>query len=257
MPELPDLEVFAKNLDNHLSGKKLKKINIKNKSKLKSTSKEIKSAIEGSTLEKIFRDGKELRFRFSNSNVLGLHMMLRGRLNYFTNKNEFKYTILELIFADGTGLALTDFQRNARATLNPEPSKVPDALSKKLNSKYLADALNRNAAIKNVLLDQDVIRGIGNAYADEILWKAKISPFSVSRQIPPARIKALEKSIRQVLAWGEKEIRKADPDIIGGEVRDFMKIHNPSNKKSPTGAAIKKKSGSRKTYYTNEQVLYK
>jgi formamidopyrimidine-DNA glycosylase len=107
-------------------------------------------------------------------------------------------------------------------------------------------------------MDQKVIRGIGNAYADEILWHALISPLSVCNKIPEDKIKTLAKSIKTVLHDAIKKILKSHPDIIKGEVRDFLVIHNSSKKKSPTGAEIKQTTiGGRKTYYTDEQELYK
>ena len=114
------------------------------------------------------------------------------------------------------------------------------------------------AVVKSVLLDQHIIRGIGNAYADEILWDAGISPFSISNKIPAAEVKALMKSIKSVLQHAEKSIVKSHPDIISGEIRDFMLIHNSKKDKSPTGAPIQVKSvGARKTYYTDEQKLFR
>ncbi|WP_432326526.1 hypothetical protein ACRQ5D_21415 [Mucilaginibacter sp. P25] len=58
--------------------------------------------------------------------------------------------------------------------------------------------------IKTVLLDQKIMRGVGNAYADEILWHARISPFSVSSKIPEAKLKDLVKAIKSVLEDAEK-----------------------------------------------------
>ena len=64
-------------------------------------------------------------------------------------------------------------------------------------------------------------------------------------------------AIKKVLTDAEKEIRKNHPDIISGEVRDFLKIHNSKKKESPGGADIQiKTAGGRKTYFTDEQVLY-
>ena len=111
--------------------------------------------------------------------------------------------------------------------------------------------------VTTFLFDQKVIRGIGNAYADEILWQAKISPFSVSNRIPAAKVRDLLKSIGKVLNNAEKKILKSHPDIIHGEVRDFLDIHHPKKQKSPTGAMIRTtQAASRRTYYTDEQELY-
>src|SRR5215213_645049 len=258
MPELPDLQAFSYNLNKHLAGKTLKKVTLVNKKKAKSTESAFKKALEKQKLKKIARVGKELHFEFGDGTVLGLHLMLRGQLHLFEGKNDHKYTIIELLFDDDTGLAMADFQGQATPTLNPEDRDAPDAMSDEVNYNFLKEQLNSRAIIKNILLDQHVIRGIGNAYADEILWHAGISPFSVANKIPDNKIKALAKSIKSVLKNAEKQIRKSDPDIISGEVRGFLDIHNSKKKESPTGAAIKHSIvGSRKTYYTEEQELFK
>lgn len=253
MPELPDLEVFSHNLDKALAGKKVTEVEIKNARKLNATAKELKAAIEDQKLKKVYRDGKELFFEFNNGNILGLHLMLHGEL-HLSKEEKYNNTIVAFRFDDGQDLVLTDFQAAAVVSLNQEKKTSPDALSKEMNTAYLKDVIQKSrAAIKNILLDQKIIRGIGNAYADEILWDAGISPFSPGKNIPDNKINALAKSITQVLKDAQDEIRKSNPHIITGEVRDFLKIHNSKKKKSPTGAAIKIKAGTRKTYYTDEQ----
>ena len=237
MPELPDLQVFSKNLTKTFVGKTLKKISVPNAKKLNVSVSKLKSSLENQKLVGIKREGKELHFEFKDGDVLGLHLMLRGKLHQFEEKNTQKYTIIELFFTDNSGLALTDFQGQATPTLNPEAREAPDALSKEFNLAFLKTRLAKSkAVVKSVLLDQHIIRGIGNAYADEILWDAGISPFSISNKIPEAEVKALLKSIKSVLQHAEKSIVKSHPDIISGEIRDFMLIHNSKKDKSPTGA---------------------
>jgi formamidopyrimidine-DNA glycosylase len=259
MPELPDLQVFSRNLSRTIAGKRLEKIHAIYKKKMKTSETEFQQAIGGSLLKSVYRDGKELHFAFENGNVLGLHMMLKGELRYFQNKNEHKYTIVELWFEGATGLAMTDFQGQAIAILNPGPRDAPDILSANAGYKFLKEKLNGSRqAVKKLLMDQKVVRGIGNAYADEILWHARISPFATSNTIPDAAIRKLTSSIKTVFARAEKAILKADPEIIGGEIRDFLAIHNPKKTISPTGAKIiVDQSGGRKTYYTREQKTFK
>jgi formamidopyrimidine-DNA glycosylase len=128
-----------------------------------------------------------------------------------------------------------------------------------MNLKFFKEALSKSkAAIKKLLLDQQVIRGIGNAYADEILWEAGISPFSIASLIPPEKVKLLHRSIARVMKQAQKEIVRREPGIIAGEIRDFLKIHNSKLESSPTGGRILvDTTGGRKTYYTAEQTLYK
>jgi formamidopyrimidine-DNA glycosylase len=258
MPELPDIEVFSRNLKRMYAGKKLLKIKVVNGQKLKDTSKDLSKALDGKELIDIYRFGKEMRFRFSGDVILGLHLMLTGDLNPFTGKNDLKSTILEFHFEDGSGLALTDRMKNANVKLDPVAKKGIDALDKKLNYKKLKELLNRKTNIKNVLLDQDSILGIGNGYSDEILWKTRISPFSMAASIPDDKIKELARNIKHVLNEAVKKISAKYPDLVKGEVRDFMKIHSKKLKESPTGATIHMADrGMLKTFYTDEQVLYK
>ncbi len=258
MPELPDLQVFSTNLTRVLKGKKLKTINIRNAKKLKTPARTLKRALEGRVLGEVVRDGKELHFLFKDGTVLGLHLMLRGKLSWFKERNDQKFTIAEMIFDKADSLAISDYQGQAALTLNPEVKDGIDALSKQANFRLLKNKLSKSkAAVKNVLLDQKFIRGIGNAYADEILWEAGISPFSSSNKIPDEKIKALDKSIKAVLTKAEKTIRKNHPDIITGEVRDFLAVHNSKRETTPRGERILvDESGSRRTYYTAEQTLF-
>lgn len=256
MPELPDLQVFAHNLNKLFKGKTLDKIELPNQKKLNVTVKELKEVLEGQQLTNVKRVGKELHFEFGNKHVLGLHLMLHGQFHVFDGDNTNKYTIVELYFGGGKGLALTDYQGAATPTLDPEEKDVPDALN--VDIVYLTGKLGKKRSpVKTVLMDQKVLRGIGNAYADEILWDARISPFCPSNKLPESAIKKLAKSIKDVLEDAEKQIIKHNPDIISGEVRDFLKVHLPKQKQTSTGATIHQKElGGRNTYYTDEQELF-
>lgn len=257
MPELPDLNVFAKNLDKKLAGKKVERVELVNKNKLQELATKIRREIEGSKLKKIYREGKELHLAFSNGNILGLHLMLHGSLHLFEEKNEKKNTIVEIHFGD-LGLALTDYQGAANVRLNPAVKESPDALSKEVNAGFLKEKLaKKKTTIKAFLLDQNMLRGIGNAYADEILWESRIHPESKCNKVPYDKIKVLAKKIKLVLKNAERQILKINPGIISSEERSFLKIHNSKKKESPTGAQIRNKMvNSRITYYTDEQERY-
>jgi formamidopyrimidine-DNA glycosylase len=258
MPELPDLQTFSQNLQKRLKGKKVVDLILHSK-KCNVGLDVLKDCLLDQEIREIFREGKELRIKFSNEKLLGLHLMLHGELHISPVAESVKFSMFEMVLDDGNKFVLSDFQRQARPTLDPAHSPVPDALSETVDFKFLKDLLqSKKAIIKNVLLDQSEIRGIGNAYADEILWEAKLSPFSISKQIPDEAIKKLAESIKNVLKSAIKQIMKEEPDIISGEVRDFLKIHQSKTPESPTGYIIEvKKTGARKTYYTEEQVLYK
>ncbi|WP_316822740.1 Fpg/Nei family DNA glycosylase [Pedobacter gandavensis] len=257
MPELPDLEVFSANLNEAFAGRKLSTVQVPNDKKLNVTPEELREVLNGQVLKSVTRSGKELHFNFEKD-VLALHLMLRGQLHFFEEEHEIKYPIIELFFEGGIGLVMSDPQKIAAATLNPAPVDAPDALGKEVTVEFLWNHFKgKKSMLKGILLDQHQIRGIGNAYADEILWKARLSPFSIAGKLPEAKVKDLHDAIKEVLTDAVKEIRKAHPGSITGEFRDFLKVHTQRHSKSPGGAEIMiQKSGARKTYYTEEQVLF-
>lgn len=256
MPELPDVEVFSRNLHQLFAGKKLLKLVVVNGKKLKDKPTALSRELEGKTLSRIYRSGKELRFEFKDGTLLGLHLMLTGDMFVFEGKNDHPSTIVELHFDGGKGIALTDRMKNAHVKLNPVDKEGVDALE--LSFKDLKQVLQRKTAIKQLLLDQDLVRGIGNGYSDEILWAARISPYSRADAIPDEKIRELLKKIKSELKSATSKIYKKYPGRVNIEVKEFLKIHNKDRKESPTGAPILVDTkGSRKTYYTDEQVLYK
>lgn len=257
MPELPDLQVFSQNLTRRFAGQKLQSVRVPYTKKLKVSEQTIQDTLQGSTLQAVVREGKELYWKFSNNHVLALHLMLKGQLFAYTGQHTHKYPIIELDF-EKESFTMTDFQGQATPTLDPEYKDAPDALSDQLDVAWLYTQLQRSrSSIKNILLDQHILRGIGNAYADEILWAARIAPTSIAKAIPEAQVGALVKGIRDTLQHAITHIRQHHPDIISGEVRDFLLIHNSKKKTSPDGAPIEQTTiNGRKTYYTDEQVVY-
>lgn len=258
MPELPDLQVFSQSLTKVLKGKKLLKLNVIQDKKLNVTVKELTNALEGQELAAVERSGKQLHFKFKNQQTLGLHLMLHGEMHWFEVNNPNKFTILELHFEGDTGLAITDFQRQVTPTLNPDNAKAPDALADDADYHFWKDALQKShGSVKSILVNQDVIRGIGNTYADEILYDARLSPFSIANKIPETHVKALARSVKKVLQNAEKQILKNDPNRISGEYRDFLQVHQAEKTTTPQGVAIHQKPlSSRKTYYTDEQEVF-
>jgi formamidopyrimidine-DNA glycosylase len=256
MPEIPDLNVFCTNLAKRLSGKKLSHIHILIDRRLKLPEADFQAALEGQTLTAINRIGKQLYFVFGQAHTLSIQLMLYGSMHWYEGKNENKFTIATLEFADGTGLAVTDWQKAVILTLDPDISKVPDAME--LPNDYLETALKKIAKpIKTVLQEGKVVQGIGNAYVDEILYAANISPFSIANKIPQKQINVLTKAITAILTDAEAHIRHHFPDTITEKERDFLKVHLPKHKLTPKGEAILvAEIAKRKTYYVAGQELF-
>ncbi|RYZ37080.1 MAG: formamidopyrimidine-DNA glycosylase, partial [Sphingobacteriales bacterium] len=115
----------------------------------------------------------------------------------------------------------------------------------------------KRTVVKTLLMDQKLMRGIGNSYADEILYHAAVSPFSIANALPEKAVTKLFKSIRAVLEKAIKEIAEANGDELTGELKDFMQIHSPKLKVTAKGETVKtEKIGGRTTYYTDTQELF-
>ena len=258
MAELPDLTVFADTLSRKFKGKILKTLDIQVAKKLNVNSKILKGRLEGQKLESVERVGKTLQLHFGKQEVLGLHLMLRGELKeIIKNGPDLKHGILTFIFDNHTGFSVTDQLKQATPTSNPEKNNTPDALAIS-EGEFLSLLSKKRKKIKELLMDQKLIRGVGNSYADEILWEAKISPLSIAREIPENAVKKLFNAIAGVLTAAIAAIKKENGDELRGELRDFMKIHGSKLKQSPTGHSIKSaKINGRTAYFTEEQKLYK
>lgn len=257
MAELPDLTVFAKTLNHHFKGHPLKSIEVTVAKKLNVSTKELKDHLEGSKLELVQREGKTLEFHFSNGNILGLHLMLRGQLTLIANENPNpKFEILRLDFGKHGAFAVVDFLKQAKPTLNPKPVNVPDALA--IGKENFVTMLSKkHIPIKTLLMDQKQIRGIGNSYTDEILWQARISPFSITSAIPEKKTIILYDTIKKVLNDAIDTITELNGTELRGELKDVLKIHAAHLDQSPTGKPIKsEKLNGRTTYFTQEQKLY-
>lgn len=258
MPELPDLEAYAGNLNKMLAGRKVTQVLLYNSDKANVSQNEINNALVSATLNAFERDGKEMRIRFDNGRTVLVHLMLEGKFNIIrdTNSVSFKMFAFNL---DDTWLVISDPKGWVNLQLDPKGDKAPDALSPDFSLEYLKKKLQEKKTknIKAFLIDQSIVRGIGNAYVDDILWEAMISPESKAGKLPEKVVEQLYESINLVLKRSVDEILQAEPDIINGEVRSFMRVHNSRRKKCPNGFPIQvQRIASKKTYFTEEQQLY-
>lgn len=260
MPELPDLHVYSINLKKMILGRTITSVRICNPRKF-DTPDIFRQTLTGTNIRDIVREGKELHFLLANNNSFGVHLMLSGKF-FIANENDdgpISGKILALDFEDHQSFVIADYQGLCKVSLNPKAGKAPDALSEQFTFDYFTRMIHKNALknIKAVLIDQNAVRGIGNAYVDEILWKADISPESVSGKIPETKIKDLYEAISFTLHDAIQNILKIAPDIINGEERSFLRVHNPRKKCTDNGDKIIKKTiATKTTYFTDRQQLY-
>lgn len=173
--------------------------------------------VRGDRIVSIGRWGKYLLFHLASKRVMVAHMKMTGKflLEARSRKQESrKYIRFLMEFKDGGKLLFSDIRKFGRIWLLPESHlsefftarKIGhDALSKLCTEEYFhREISSRNKAIKNVLLDQTCIAGVGNIYADEMLWHAKIHPLKKGSDLADAEARTLYKAMGKVLALGIK-----------------------------------------------------
>ncbi len=261
MPELPDLEVFRANVFQRLTSKRLTGVEVFSLRKVYTTKPMLMNELMGRNLLRIDRVGKELYFDFGERRIIAVHLMLNGEISIAENEAAVElisHKVFALRFERET-LVISDKGGLCTVKYKPLANGTPDAFDATFSLKYFSDVARErsHANIKAFLIDQHVVKGIGNAYADEILWTARISPRSLVGKIPEEKLADLYHAIDAVLHSAIASIKRISPDIISGEERSFLKVHNRARKQTETGHPIKvEKIAEKTTYYTAEQVLY-
>ncbi|MCL1963622.1 MAG: Fpg/Nei family DNA glycosylase [Firmicutes bacterium] len=260
MPELPDLHLYAKNLRKFILGKTIAQAEA-NPYKVSATPAVFREALRGKTVDAVDRNGKELFFTLSGGQVFSVHLMLHGRFSILAwdAVPSAQHKVLALRFEGDEALAVTDYSGMCKATLSPAWPAVPDALSERFTYEYFVKTIHRHAGkgIKAFLINQQAIRGIGNAYVDEILWKADISPKSIAGKIPEKDLRGLYDAVGWVLRDAIEQLERICPDAISGEERSFLRVHNHKKARTEEGDVILREYIDKKqTYYTRRQRVF-
>jgi formamidopyrimidine-DNA glycosylase len=169
--------------------------------------------IKGQTLTAIRRRGKYLVFDVADGHTMLLHLRMSGRLHLLSAdipRDKHEHVILG--FDDGRQLRFHDTRKFGRLHLLKDPSRIldrlgPEPLAAGFTAKTLAERLkHRKRLLKPLLLDQTFIAGLGNIYADEALWEAKLHPCRLAASLSTSEIKVLHRTIRRVLKRGLKNL---------------------------------------------------
>ena len=220
MPELPEIEAWVRELDPLVSGSTIERAGPAHIATLKTFDPPL-SALDGTRLEGAGRRGKNLLFAVEAGElVLRVHLMSAGRLRYLApGAKGPKTPMFRLRFANGGELVLTEAGKKKRAgvwLVTPEALDAdlahlgPDALE--LDVTTLAEILERERRQLHPLLrDQRAIAGIGRAHANEILLRAKLSPFKATADMSPDETERLAAAIRDDLERA-LELRLAGKD---------------------------------------------
>jgi len=224
MPELPEIEAWVRELDELVSTTAVLRAGPAHIATLKTFEPPL-AAIEGRQLKGARRRGKHLLFPTEDGElVLRIHLMSAGRLRHLkAGAKGPKSPAFRLRFEDSTELVLTEAGAKKRAGVwlqTPAATEAelahlgPEALD--VDARLLREILaNDNRRLHSLLRDQRALAGIGRAHANEILWRARLSPFALSRQLGEEEIQRLADAIHEDLerALELRQQGKGDKDV--------------------------------------------
>jgi formamidopyrimidine-DNA glycosylase len=212
MPELPEVETICACLKDVLIGKKITSVEIRfDKAVQKMTPEEFRSRLGRAVISGVARRGKFILLHLSSGDTLIIHLRMTGRLIYQLASPS-KHTRAVFGFSDGSVLDFSDqrkfgtlsLERTSALPCCPQLAALgPEPLEKEFSAEYLQEILSRSKRpIKNFILDQSRIAGIGNIYACEALFRACIHPEKPASDLARDEIKSLHRQIRAVLRDG-------------------------------------------------------
>ena len=218
MPELPDISAYLEALTPRVLGRALERIKIAHAFLLRTAAPPIDS-LHGRRVTALRRIGKRIVLGFEGDRWLVLHLMIAGRLQWAGAgaKPPARNALADFVFDSGT-LTLTEAGTKRRAALHVVASEAalaahdPGGLDPlACPAAEFAAALTRgNHTLKRALTDPHLFSGIGNAYSDEILHAARLSPVALTQKLAPADIARLHAAVRDTLTlWTERLRREA------------------------------------------------
>jgi formamidopyrimidine-DNA glycosylase len=236
MPELPDVVVYIEALERRILGHVLERVQIAGPFLLRTADPPIE-ATHQQKVTALRRVGKRIAIGFENHLWLVFHLMIAGRLHWSDRRRtpDGRRTLAALDFDSGT-LTLTEAGAKKRASLHllkgeAELAKLDpggiDVLSSGLD-QFSAALTASNHTLKRALTDPRIFSGIGNAYSDEVLYHAQLSPVALTQRMKPEEISRLYQATRNTLTQWTQNLRAETGDKFPEKVtafREQMAVH--------------------------------
>ena len=236
MPELPDLTVYMEALDRRIRGRRLERVLIPSPFLLR-TAVPPSESVNGRRVTALRRVGKRIAIGFEGDLWLVFHLMIAGRLHWFATGTALpkRAVLARLEFENGT-LTLTEGGTKRRASLHLVEGEADLALQDPGGLEVLQADLRQfserlrseNHTLKRALTDPRLFSGIGNAYSDEILHAANLSPVMLTSRIDDASVARLYRAVREQMQIWTERLRNAAGDEFPEKVtafRDNMAVH--------------------------------
>lgn len=255
MPELPEVETVRLGLERLLPGRQVAAVDFDWPKSFPNAGTDVRKFLIGAKVTNVNRRAKVLLIELSSEYSLVIHLKMTGQLVFRGLKERFgaghpndsligalpdKSTRVTLDFKDGSRLFFNDQRKFGWMMLMPTIEVMnldffkkvgPEPLGAEFNAKILESRTMRrkNSNIKAVLLDQTVLAGIGNIYADESLWGAKIHPSTLVRDLTSAQFRTLCKELVYVLKLAIEKGGSTDRNYVNAEGKkgsyiDFARV---------------------------------
>jgi formamidopyrimidine-DNA glycosylase len=242
MPELPEVESVRRQLEPVLIGRSFERVTIDDPRLVRPYEPaEVAAELEGERTVAVERRGKYLVVRFESGRVLLIHLRMTGSLLHAAagSLRDDPHRRAVVTLDDGSDVAYRDVRRFGTWLLL-EPGEAEPYLTARVGDEPL-DALftaarlgerlaGRRTSLKAALLDQRTLAGIGNIYADEALWRAKLNPLRPAASLDRAELRRLHRAIRAALEHGLarqgstlRDYRL--PDGSGGSMQDEFRVY--------------------------------
>lgn len=250
MPELPDITVYVESIERLLGGAVLNKVTLQNVFLMRTVDPPV-SALEGMRLKGVSRLGKRVVLAFDDDLFAVIHLKVAGRFRWFVpggGVSKTKSMLARFEFDRGT-LVLTEAGTKRRASLHVlrgqealvmhDPGGI-DPIACTLR-EFTAQLARENHTLKRALTDPRFFSGIGNAYSDEILHRAKLSPLAHSQKLATPEVARLHAATRDVLAEWLQRLRAESADMFPEKVTAFrpeMAVHGKYRQPCPVCGAL-------------------
>ena len=253
MPELPDLIYIQKKLSDKIIGKEITDIKVRNPIIIRNLlNGDINDILSGLTFKTLALKGHFLLMELDKIHIV-VNFMLSGKFQY-QQKNEKpgKYLCMSFKMDDGNTLNYLDNKQMGKIYFSQKENfeKIPGLMDQGidiLSADFDIDNFKRlikkkKNQIRAFLMDHTLLSSIGNAYADEILFDARIHPKTFCNRLSEEKITELYESIKKVMLWGIEMVDKADQPIEV-KVREHLKVRNRKNEQCPVcGSTIRRES---------------
>ncbi len=258
MPELPSVEIFKQFFESTSLKQEIRRVTVKNPEILINTSQvELSNNLQGQEFRGCKRYGKYLFAELGNSYFLIMHFGMNGYLKYYKEDGG-PYIRLQVEFTNGSKLGFDDTRKFGKMGLTRDPERFiqekklgPDALE--VDFKTFRELFKkRKAHLKALLLNQNFIAGIGNLYADEILYQCGIHPLSRADKLDKAQVKGIFQEMKKVLKTAIEY-----QDKIHSLPSSYLLPHRKVDGECPEGGAFQIiKVGGRTTYFCPDHQKY-